>query len=168
MKKSRGIYAPRSFGSLESKLEANSMPEPNSGCQLWLGRVDQDGYGRVSVPTGRQMATHRASYLLAHGPIPAALNVCHKCDVPACINPAHLFLGTARDNVDDMVRKGRARAKAHIGSLNGSAILDEARAVAIREARGTQRAIAERFGISPTTVFMIKNGRSWTHARAAA
>lgn len=156
------------LGSLVEKLEFYSMPEPNSGCQLWLGRVDQDGYGRVSVPVGRQMAAHRAAYLLAHGSVPTGLEVLHKCDVPACINPAHLKLGTHADNMADMAAKGRAKWGGARGSANGSAVLDEAKAREIFAAPGTHDGIAERFGVSQATVSRIKSGHRWAHATVPA
>jgi hypothetical protein len=84
---------------------SRAMPEPNTGCWLWTGVIRRDGYGVFS-----DRAAHRIAYAERHGPIPAGLYVCHRCDVKSCVNPDHLFLGTARENTLDMLAKGRCRA----------------------------------------------------------
>lgn len=89
------------------RFHAKYIPEPNSGCWLWDGCITSAGYGRMRVG-GRPSLAHRASYEMHVGPIPPGMLVCHKCDVPGCVNPQHLFLGTQRDNMADMKSKGRA------------------------------------------------------------
>lgn len=77
------------------------------GCWLWAGsKRSEMGYGSFVV-RGRSFAAHRVSWELTHGPIPPGLKVLHKCDVPACVNPDHLFLGTDKDNHQDKAAKGR-------------------------------------------------------------
>lgn len=76
-------------------------------CLLWTGRKSKDGYGKINRK-GKTLSAHRYSWTLVNGPIPEGLFVLHKCDVPTCINPDHLFLGTHQDNMDDMKNKGRA------------------------------------------------------------
>ena len=95
------------------RFEQSFVPVTESGCWLWIKAVLDcskfDGnlaYGRFSL-RGRTHYAHRMAWFLYRGAIPSGKMVCHKCDVPTCVNPDHLFLGTALDNVRDMLRKGR-------------------------------------------------------------
>ncbi len=87
--------------------------EPDTGCVLYTGFANVQGYCLVHRRGTRNgtMLVHRLAYEQAHGPIDAGLNVCHKCDTRNCVNPEHLFLGTQKDNLRDMFRKGRARPR---------------------------------------------------------
>ena len=80
--------------------------DKTESCWVWTGSVRHFGHGHLNV-SRRRILAHRFSWELAHGPVPAGLNVCHRCDNPRCVHPEHLFLGTQGDNVRDMVAKGR-------------------------------------------------------------
>lgn len=123
-------------------------------CWLWTASKNSRGYGKLSVNGGLVQA-HRLSAVL-HGLITEAtsLLVCHRCDVPACVNPSHLFLGTPKENSDDMVSKGRLRRTLK---------LSEDDVIAIRSAaRGnvaTRQELAVAFGTTHGHVSRIVNRR---------
>lgn len=96
---------------VSTRLDENTQPEPTTGCMLWIRSTDTNGYGMLCVD-GRKRKAHRVAWELANGPIPAGLHVLHRCDTPACVNPAHLFLGTHTDNMRDCSAKGRTRGTA--------------------------------------------------------
>lgn len=84
----------------QARLDRMTVMVPESGCHLYTGSWTQRGYGEISIQAVK-MRAHRLSYTLANGPIPPGLMICHKCDTPQCINPEHLYAGTARDNSRD-------------------------------------------------------------------
>jgi hypothetical protein len=146
--------------TLEERIEERIAYEPNTGCHLWTGHLDKDGYGQITVAKGVIRKPHRVRYEMTRGPIPNGLYVLHKCDTPACVNPDHLFLGTQKENIHDAAAKGR-RA---VGERHPGAKLRAIDVKRIRErlrAGHTQVAIAKDYGISQDTVSKIKLNRLW-------
>lgn len=85
----------------------DKVTKAENGCWIWFGAHNFEGYGFLSIE-GKRWGAHRFSYHIFKGDIPAGMYVCHKCDCPPCVNPEHLFLGTASDNAKDKYAKGRA------------------------------------------------------------
>jgi hypothetical protein len=132
-------------------------------CWPWLGARNQNGYGKFRSPTD-QLA-HRFSYTLSRGPIAEGLCVCHHCDNPACCNPDHLFLGTPADNAQDKVSKNRQARLSRPGSLHSRARFtdDDILNIRRRYLNGeTQKALAQEFSTSQSTISKIVLGTRWT------
>ena len=143
--------------SLKLRFEEKYIPATESGCWLWIAGKNWCGYGKIYV-NGKTEGAHRISYQLYVGPIPDGLCVLHRCDVPSCVNPEHLFLGTNKDNTQDMVKKGRsARGEAHWSSK-----LTTKDVCNIRISNDIQIILAKRYGASQSTISDIKTNKIWS------
>jgi hypothetical protein len=150
--------------------------DKSGDCWLWTGGTSAKGYGTFRYGSKRDgslrnVIAPRFSWELVNGPIPPGLLVCHRCDVPACINPAHMFLGTAAENSADMVSKGRhlagnARAaqkrqglssgKVHL-TLKEMAMIRDAYAPGVRTGL-----LAAQYGVTRQLIWKIGTGKHWT------
>jgi hypothetical protein len=150
---------------LAARLWANVQQDGE--CWLWQGTKRNGQHGSMSVHDA-PVYVHRISYEVHVGPIPKGLNVCHRCDRPACVNPDHLFLGTQADNVADMETKGRARKRGATGERNPNARLTDAEVLELRRlaaSGASQRSVARRFSCTQATVWRIIHGKTRSVAR---
>jgi hypothetical protein len=134
----------------------------DSGCWEWQ-KFKLEGYGITSLDGHREQA-HRASWKVHKGPIPDGIQVNHKCRNRCCINPGHLYLGTQKENMQDMYEAGRANRAS--GEANGNNVLSVAAVVEIKlliKAGEKGYKIAAKYGVAPTTISAIKNGYTWRH-----
>lgn len=130
-------------------------------CWEWTGYRSHVGYGTIFYQ-GKTRKAHRVSYELHYEPLPDDKFVCHHCDNPGCVNPAHLFVGTPADNSADMTSKGRAAA----GSEHGMSKLQESDIPVIRRlaAEGlTFAEIGKRYGVTFQTIRCAVKRISWKH-----
>lgn len=141
---------------LKQRLLSSMILDPGTGCWLWDKATHPFGYGAIRIGDVTA-AAHRVAYECWVGPIPDGLFACHKCDVPRCFRPDHLFLGTKADNSADMVKKCRNGR----GQNNGNAKLTDEQAKAIFLAKGPQARIAKQFGCCQMTVSLIKQRKKW-------
>lgn len=141
--------------SIKAKIEASIERITESGCWIWMrstrGPLE---YGQITLDDRYQTGAHRVAYEVFVGPIPDGKMVCHTCDVPSCCNPAHLFVGSGKDNAQDAVRKGRWNP----GRVGGKPKLtnEQRRQIAAMKGNGMlQRDIGEMFGITQVRVSQI-------------
>jgi hypothetical protein len=132
-------------------------------CWLWQGALNHFGYGKITWD-GVEHQAHRASWIFHVGSIPDDLCVLHHCDIPSCVNPDHLWLGTRADNMADMWAKGRASDRR--GQNQGRSPLTEPDVAHIRyflQQGWSHGQLAERYRVTRASIQQIKEWRSWTH-----
>lgn len=162
----------RPFKSIGSKARHCSlkctylagMRKPDE-CWEWT-KTTSHGYGQVKFESTRYLA-HRVAWEITNGPIPEGLHVLHRCDNPLCCNPNHLWLGTQKDNVNDCIAKNRRYTGEHagtnVGETNGTAKLTARDVFKIRASEDGGRALANRYGVSPAMICLIKSRKAWKH-----
>lgn len=149
----------RSAKPLEERFWSKVDKRGSDECWEWTGAKFGNGYGEFKF-NGSPKPVHRLAYEFHTGTnIPKSMDVCHKCDNRACVNPAHLFLGTRKDNMQDCVRKGRQSK----GETRWSAKLTESLVLQIRSDPRLQRVIAVELGVSRSLIGRVKRRDIWRH-----
>lgn len=150
----------------KQRIEASITIDAN-GCWIWGKSRHYNGYGSFALGGGRRALAHRVSYTVFVGDIPATLLVCHTCDVPACVNPSHLFCGTQKQNMADAARKGRTSKKNKVrGASHHAAKLNDAKVAEILlmlNAGVPKVTIARRYGVTDRVILLIARGDAWNH-----
>ena len=151
--------------TVHQRFEEKYIPVTESGCWLWTASVGSHGYGQLNID-GKPILAHRYSYEAHIGPIPEGNGyhgacVLHRCDVPSCVNPAHLFIGSNNDNIKDMVKKGRHGTLK--GEASGRAKITEADVIAILADNRRPEEIEVDYPVKAQQIRLIKRGASWSH-----
>ena len=139
-------------------FEEKYIPEPNSGCWIWMGSLNAGGYGEFRYGT-KSIKAHRYSFFFHKGPISHGKFLLHSCDMRSCVNPDHLRVGSHVDNMSDMVKRGRSPR----GERAAKSKLTNDQVQAIRVAKGNYNEIADRFGIGAGQARRIILNEHWKH-----
>lgn len=156
----KGFFMPIQKKTLQQKIDGKYRVTP--GCWIWIGAKKKDGYGYVQHE-GREFLAHRAAYFLRYGDLNPDLCICHRCDNRLCVNPDHLWQGTALENDADKVAKGRQAR----GERMGSAKLNEQKVLEIRAAFTGGRdgentvSLGRKYGMHPSTIWAVVNRVNW-------
>lgn len=152
------------------RIADKTIPIPECGCHIFTGATGDYGHGIIWDDDQRLNKAHRIVYRELVGPIPEGHFVCHKCDVPSCVNPDHLFVGTAMDNHKDMMSKGREskppRNLHDIGEYRYNSKLTESMVLQMRERYANGESgykLHKEYGISMAVCYRILKRKSWKH-----
>lgn len=178
-------YSMRKIKDIKDRFNKNIIFSDNpDDCWIWKGARNSFGYGRFGVPGNSGIYAHRFSYEMHKGKIENKLFVCHSCDNPSCVNPKHLWLGTAKDNIHDMINKNR-NASGYKEGKNGKKIKNKfpfrmqfhgsshpcsklneeiVKEIKIKLLKGIRGSVlAREYDISEQVINTIKHGKSWKH-----
>lgn len=146
---------------MQRRFDRKYIPEPNSGCWLWLGTLHEGDYGEFRIRGGRRVRAHVWSFKNAGSKVPRGKFVLHTCDIRCCVNPDHLYAGTKKQNTADAIARNRFPTGVH----HHFTTLTEQDVRAIRIDSRVQTAIAKEYGVGQMTVCNIKRRKTWRHVQ---
>lgn len=152
---------------LPFRKRVNKNGRPNSvigPCWEWTGAKLKRGYGTLNVH-GRKRLAHRYSWTMEHGPVPAGKLVLHKCDNPSCVRPTHLFVGTHKDNTQDMIAKlrGAQGEKQHAAKLTAQDVADIRKRYRRYSHQHGTGVLAREYGVGAVEIWRVVHGHRWRH-----
>lgn len=144
------------------------IPEPNSGCWIWMRGLTGTGYGSFrcgSLSDGTRRTVTASRYIcdVVHGAIPDGMQALHKCDNKMCVNPDHIYIGTRSQNAIDAFDRGKKIPHRLLGTNHPRAKLSDEDVRTIRRSSEKSTALASKFGLSKTQIGSIKKRKSWAH-----
>lgn len=143
-----------------AKTERLSVRPELGDCWVWTGARDKDGYGVIHGPGRKFLKSHRVAFELVHGP--TKLHVLHHCDNPPCCRPRHLFKGTQRANMADMLRKGRKAIQYGEDASRAKLTWEQVKEIRTRRAAGESgTALAREYGVHHMSIYGIASGKYW-------
>lgn len=156
--------------SILERFEDKCIPVPESGCWIWIGAIETQPksrtnnleYGKMTFQ-GKLVKAHRVAWMLLRGEIPTNKHVLHKCDVPLCVNPDHLYIGTNHDNINDKVARGRTSSVSHPGMKHAGAKLTDDDVRAIRASNKHALELAKEYGICWGHIYRLRRIERWRH-----
>lgn len=151
----------RYMTDIKSRIEANTAKAGDGECWIWKAPL-RNSYGSIMY-MGKRYVASRLAWMLHHKKDAGNLEVCHTCDIPACVNPAHLYLGTHGQNMQDMIDRGGLEK---IRAARSPLTLDQARIIksVYRVGSYTQDRLAKIFNVHPSTIGGITIGKTWREA----
>lgn len=154
-----GVIRASSGMTIRERLDLYSIPEPNSGCLLWLGGVDSSNYPNINIPNPpgsdkrySARSAHKEAWRDANGEVPSKKKVCHKCDNTFCIELNHLFVGSHGDNMRDASAKGRLNTPRGTGKR---ILTPEQRQDILTCKTMSRRALARKHGVERTAIYRV-------------
>lgn len=151
------------YGPVEERISSHFTRGSDHECWVWTKLKNRAGYGMISTQVGMALG-HRVMWEMANSQkIPPKMVVMHTCDNPACVNPAHLRLGTQLENLKDMQAKRRHVVPHARGEDHHDARLTEAKVRHIRSCNESNYDLADKYGVSPSTIGKIRRRVTWKH-----